>query len=61
MGIFYLTCRSLENYISRNRFGINPELIIKFSKQIICGCDYLHSQGTVHRDIKPANIFLKGD
>ncbi|MCJ1235899.1 hypothetical protein MMC14_003873 [Varicellaria rhodocarpa] len=32
---------------------------VKFAKGLICGLDFLHSQGCVHGDIKLANILLQ--
>jgi calcium-dependent protein kinase len=36
----------------------SDETIIKWSKEILLGIDYLHSCNIMHRDIKPANILL---
>lgn len=36
----------------------SDETIIKWSKEILTGIDYLHSCNIMHRDIKPANILL---
>ena len=35
--------------------------ILFWSKQILQGIDFLHSNKIVHRDLKPSNIFLNGD
>lgn len=59
--IFIYLCRSLEEYIGKNRFTVNVQQNIKFMKQLVSACAYLESKNIVHRDIKPANILLKGD
>ncbi|KAK5939243.1 hypothetical protein PMZ80_008546 [Knufia obscura] len=40
----------------RHCFHIVPALRLLLS--ILCGLQYIHSQGYLHRDIKPSNIFL---
>lgn len=40
----------------RHCFHLIPALRLLLS--ILCGLQYIHSQGFVHRDVKPSNIFL---
>ena len=42
-----------------SRKGKLPEKdVSRFAREILCGLDYMHTQGITHRDIKPENILL---
>ncbi|XP_032689409.1 eukaryotic translation initiation factor 2-alpha kinase 1-like isoform X2 [Odontomachus brunneus] len=41
------------------RTNVTPLPVVRtVLKQIVCGLDYIHSQGIIHHDIKPSNIFI---
>ncbi|KAJ8610386.1 hypothetical protein CTAYLR_003895 [Chrysophaeum taylorii] len=45
-----------------DRFGKLEEVVVRlYSRQILLGLEYLHSQGIAHRDIKAANILVSND
>ena len=45
-----------------SKFGPLPEQTIKvYSKQILAGLDFLHSQKVIHKDIKGANILVDAE
>jgi serine/threonine protein kinase len=41
-----------KNKIANTKFDINQ--LIQWSKEMIFGVEFLHSQNIIHRDIKPA-------
>ncbi len=43
-------------------YGPFPEeVVIRYTKQILLGIEYLHYHGMIHRDIKGANILVNSD
>lgn len=49
---------SLLRYVAVEVSSSPLTLSRKFTHQILCGVQYLHSKGIVHRDIKGANILV---
>lgn len=54
----YMHSGSLKEYIERNG-PLHHELTKAYTKQILEGLDFLHSQNIIHQDLKPANLLLK--
>ena len=54
----------LEQVINQHKSHgkcISPELVWKWSCQMLKGMNYLHQNRKMHRDLKPANIFIMTD
>ena len=44
------------------QYGTFPEeIVIRYTKQLLKGLEYLHYNGVLHRDIKGANILVTND
>lgn len=56
----YVEGTSLENYIKKNKYIDEKELIFLFS-QVLNAFQFAHDKGIIHRDIKPANIILTNE
>ncbi|KAF5340417.1 hypothetical protein D9757_014756 [Collybiopsis confluens] len=51
-------CPGGDLYAAIKKGGMSPSEVECCFKQILCGVEYLHSQGVAHRDIKPENLFF---
>ena len=55
----YVAQGSLDAHYKK--YDLSEELVVKYTKQILHGLEYLHFNNIMHRDIKAANILLRGD
>uniref|UniRef100_A0A8C8C3A3 Protein kinase containing Z-DNA binding domains n=1 Tax=Oncorhynchus tshawytscha TaxID=74940 RepID=A0A8C8C3A3_ONCTS len=51
---------TLKDWISKNNVRTKDKAHGIF-QQIVCGVDYIHSEGLIHRDLKPENILFGSD
>ena len=53
-----LNGKPLDEVISENPTGVDPELLEGILNGITAGLEYAHSKRIIHSDLKPSNIFL---
>ncbi len=57
----YLAGPSLSDLIAGHRGQLDPEDVMRWTKQIAEGLAAAHARGVIHRDLKPANIKFDGN
>ena len=53
----YCDGNSLRHIYSKNG-PLSPSIVVAYTRQMLLGLDYLHSQGIVHRDVKSLNVLV---
>ncbi|CAL8365269.1 unnamed protein product [Lota lota] len=56
--VFELMDHSICEDMEQQPQGLESQLLRKYTFQILCGMEYLHSVNVLHRDIKPANLLV---
>ncbi|KAL1539504.1 mitogen-activated protein kinase kinase kinase [Salvia divinorum] len=54
----YVQPGSINKYVQENSGAMTESIVRNFTRHILSGLAYLHSQRTVHRDIKGANLLV---
>ncbi|XP_011085504.1 mitogen-activated protein kinase kinase kinase 5 [Sesamum indicum] len=54
----YVHPGSINKFIQDHCGAITESIVRNFTRHILCGLAYLHSQKTIHRDIKGANLLV---
>lgn len=57
----YLEGKTLKQYISENKDGVDWREAAEISMQICSALEHAHSKHIIHRDIKPQNIIINSD
>lgn len=45
----------------KGHFGLGPDMVKKFTHQLLSGIRYCHSHRVLHRDLKPQNLLIDKD
>ncbi|KAL3901151.1 MAG: hypothetical protein SGCHY_000812 [Lobulomycetales sp.] len=58
-----MTSGTLKNYLRKANGSVNRKSLIRWSRQILLGLEYLHCRDPpiIHRDLKCQNIFINGN
>ncbi|XP_010543009.1 PREDICTED: mitogen-activated protein kinase kinase kinase 2-like [Tarenaya hassleriana] len=54
----YAPYGTVADKAAKNGGGLEENLVVKYTRHILCGLEYLHSKGIAHCDIKGSNVLI---